>query len=72
MNTPGFEPGTQWSEVECSTARPSAPRSVSVCLFVLVDQQRVLNALVYPQNAAADVYLADLSTSHRQSQERYQ
>ncbi len=27
MNTPGFEPVTQWSEVECSTARPSAPRS---------------------------------------------
>ena len=21
MNTPGFEPGTQWSEVECFTAR---------------------------------------------------
>ncbi len=31
MNTPGFEPGTQWSEVECSTARPSAPRRQSVC-----------------------------------------
>ena len=26
MNTPGFEPWTQWSEVECSTARPSTPR----------------------------------------------
>ena len=30
MNTPGFEPGTQWSEVECSTARPSAPRFPAV------------------------------------------
>ncbi len=27
MNTPGFEPGTQWSEIECSTARPSTPHS---------------------------------------------
>ncbi len=26
FNTPGFEPGTQWSKVECSTAQPSAPR----------------------------------------------
>ncbi len=26
LNTPGFEPETQWSEVECSTPRPSAPR----------------------------------------------
>ncbi len=26
MNTPGFEPGNQWSEVECSTARQTAPR----------------------------------------------
>ncbi len=26
LNTPGFEPGAQWSEVECSTIRPSAPR----------------------------------------------
>ena len=22
LNTPGFEPGTQWSEDECATARP--------------------------------------------------
>ncbi len=28
MNTLGFEPGTQWSEVECSIARPSAPREM--------------------------------------------
>ncbi len=26
LNTRGFEPGTQWSEVECSTAEPKAPR----------------------------------------------
>ncbi len=24
LNTPGFEPVTQWSEVGCSTAHPSA------------------------------------------------
>ena len=29
LNTPGFEPGTQWSEVKCSAARPSAPRSTN-------------------------------------------
>ncbi len=28
--TPGFEPGNQWSEVECSTDRQSARRSVSI------------------------------------------
>ncbi len=26
LNTPGFEPGTQWSEVECFTSRPNEPR----------------------------------------------
>ncbi len=26
INTPGFEPGMQWPEAECSTARPIAPR----------------------------------------------
>ncbi len=25
LDTPGSEPGTQWSEVECSTSRPWAP-----------------------------------------------
>ncbi len=25
LNTPGFEPVTQWSEVECCTIRPNAP-----------------------------------------------
>ncbi len=28
MTTPGFEPRTQWFEVECSTARPYAPREM--------------------------------------------
>ncbi len=23
LNTPGFKPGTKWSEIECSTVRPS-------------------------------------------------
>ncbi len=27
VKTTGFQPGTQWSDVECSTTRPSAPRS---------------------------------------------
>ncbi len=27
FNTPCFEPGSQWSDVECSTAQPSAPHS---------------------------------------------
>ncbi len=27
LKTPGFEPGTLWSEVECSTARPNTSRS---------------------------------------------
>ncbi len=27
LNTPGFEPEIQWSEVECSTTRPSTPRA---------------------------------------------
>ena len=26
LDTPGFEPGTKWSEVECATPRPSALR----------------------------------------------
>ena len=32
LNTLGFEPGTQWSEVECSTARPSTLRYQPVML----------------------------------------
>ncbi len=32
-NTPVFEPGTQWSEVECSTARASAPRYCDLKTF---------------------------------------
>ena len=32
LNTPGFEPGTQWSEIEYSTGRPSAPRYAAAVL----------------------------------------
>ncbi len=30
LKTLGFEPGTQWFEVECSTARPSAPHMIGI------------------------------------------
>ncbi len=33
LNTPCFEPGTQWSEVECAAARPSAPHFRKVSLW---------------------------------------
>ena len=29
LNTPGFEPATQWSEFECSTARTNTPCDTS-------------------------------------------
>ncbi len=42
LNTPGFETGTQWSEVEYSIARPSAPRSYVIGNILLVYQMKTL------------------------------
>ncbi len=47
MNTPGFEPVTQWSEVECSTARPSAPRYVQMDKGYLYRFTKVHRVLKY-------------------------
>ncbi len=44
VNTPGLEPGTQWSEVECSSARPSTPQSM-------------ISEMIYPRDIPEDILL---------------
>ena len=51
LETPGFEPGTQWSEVECYTARPAyrMPGVVGLSMhnFLLLSNSNDTSALYH-------------------------
>ncbi len=64
LNTPGFEPRTQWSEIECSTAQPSASRDFATGRCQSLRFNSPLHSLrASPQRVREEIFFQTLRIS---------